>query len=264
MIKRLLSFGDSWAWSWISNTHKLKNTVSTNDSSIKIFNFDEFVSPHAKDLIRLSTYPYYFSKFNLDFLIRNKPANDLTSSVNAVINNYIPDKHNDAVLFFNSSIIRNTTHLNKLGFDCASYDSFMNLYKQKTQEQYQRLAKYSQEHNIPILLVGGQTPIIDELVPENLHVVCTDLLVTLCEKYLMETVSLGHFRLATNWVQQSSENWDKKLIDHVYADIEHAANVIDTVLPVMMWHDTGHLNPTGQFYATDIIMDYLNQKELTC
>lgn len=241
---RFVFFGDSWFWVWAEpKSETLRKYLSANKH------------PFCKVT---SLYSWMLSELGIEFETFNVPGMALIGSVE-ILKSYIPQK-NDILILFVSSPERCRINFPKRKFNVKDKDEFMKQWYDLYHACYQQISDYVDEHNVPLLLVGGHT---------NVH---AHLLRDLSKKiYSIESITrsltgtsldYGTFGLQRDWTKDMTIDWDPKLVDFIHSQIESWDKFTETDGARLFWPDNGHMNHTGQFLALDYIFKVLEKNKL--
>lgn len=236
-------FGDSWYWGWCS--HSLKSQMLTNLGK-KGFPFFE----------------YYLKELNIDYITHCVPGNSFSLTTDSIlnINNDSDVKYN--IVFFSSHIRRNRREwINE--FDFFNYENFINQFNQKTILLLEKIQSWAEENNQQVFLIGGQCTLYKDTFSQlknnkNLHLISECIITDLLP--IQKPYAYGIFKLATDMTDHIDENWDSKIIDHLYEDISKFEKD-KNITQVVTWPDSGHLNGTGILLLLDLILEKIEKLE---
>lgn len=243
MNKRIVFAGDSWFWTWSAN---LKSNFVRKNRQISFFEL-------------------FFKQHWLDIKTLNKNGSELNETID-IINHFNPRK-NDILVVFVSSPVRSSDTFFKYNIDTNNYDNFLNQFIDLYTIQFKHLDEWSKKHKIPVVLLGGQSPIIGETF--DLYSPGRFLAYDIAREYvkvtrndIKELEDIGPFALHNNWYKEVSEDWNPKIIEKIHSDFYTFSSFVENKGQVLFYPDPGHFNLTGQQFTLDYLFRYLKEQNL--
>jgi hypothetical protein len=153
-------------------------------------------------------------------------------------------------------------------FDVRNYDNFMNKWNATIVDCLTQMQKWGQENNQHILLVGGQCPLPLGLVEtlenkSNLHVLSECIISELVDMNGVTapiSPKFGPFRFC-DFTQYISNKYDKRLVDHIYEDLNRLEIRYKHVGHCLFWPDGSHLNYSAMIALLDKIFYKIEKLE---
>jgi len=239
MNKRIVFAGDSWFWTWSAN---LKSNFVRKNRQISFFEL-------------------FFKQHWLDIKTLNKTGSELNDTID-IINHFNPRK-NDILVVFVSSPVRSSSTFLKKQLDTDNYDNFFNQFIDLYTIQFKKLDEWSKKHKIPVVLLGGQSPIVGDTF--DLYSPGKFLAHDIVREYVdheFNDLDIGPFALHHNWFKDVSADWNPKIIEKIHSDFDTFKSFVENKGQVLFYPDPGHFNLVGQQFTLDYLFRYLKKQKL--
>ena len=243
MNKRIVFAGDSWFWTWSANLRS------------------DFLKKHRQ----ISFFELFFKQHWLDIKILNKGGIELDGTIDIIdgYNNSNPQE-NDILVVFVSSPVRSSNTFLKHNIDTNNYDNFISQFLDLYSIQFKHLDEWSKKHKIPVVLLGGQSPIVgntfDLYIPGKF--LARDIVREYVDQEFNDLEDIGPFALHHDWYKDVSEDWNPKIIEKIHSDFDTFRTFTENKGKVLFYPDNGHFNLTGQQFTLDYLFRYLKRQNL--
>jgi hypothetical protein len=213
---------------------------------------------------KIPSIDWTLSNLGIESVMQAKAGNTLLQTTNSML-----QTTNHKNITYNIVMVSSPYRVSNIDeCDVSNYDNFMNNWNSAIIDCLNQMQKWGEENNQHILLIGGQCPLPIELFEtlenrSNLHLLSECIISELVDMNGVTTPispKFGPFRVC-DFTQHISIKYDKRLVDHIYEDLNRLEFQYDYVGNMLFWPDGSHLNFSAMIALLDKIFYKIEKLE---